>query len=60
MKATEIRIKTEWMGYTKGMVLRLPHLVAKQLIERGAAEEITVSKLQRRDHDKMVKESVNK
>jgi len=64
-RSKEIRLLSEWMGNQKGKVMRLPSLIAKQLINRGQAElsEITdkvMPKLQRKSNDKMVKSSVNK
>lgn len=59
---TEIKLKNEWMGYPKKMVLTIQSEVARQLIERGTAVE-TVKKeksMASPKVDKMVKSPARK
>ena len=59
---TEIKLKSEWMGYPKGMILMINSEVAKKLIDRGTAK-VKVEKKKKLDSpkvDKMVKDPVRK
>jgi hypothetical protein len=60
-----VELKKEWLGNKPGRQFKLGDIYARQLIDRGTAIEVPLDvepkiKIQRRDKDKMVENSLNK
>ncbi len=60
----KVKLVNEWLGNPAGSILTIKDAYAITLVARGAAVEIQEEenkiKIQRRDKDKMISETINK